>query len=218
MALFGTKRHDTAYVEDAPVHDPALESLSEHHAEHHTEQIEEVEPVTRRIASPGAYEVRPAIGSLSARIGLSLLGGGLMILSAFLAWYSNAFSVNGTQVSYRVFDPMSDSSELAAGFFTSAGLVAIVLGGLALLGMAFRSGWLTRVAGVLGVIAFVLYGIRLYRGVGQAFVADFGLGAWLLLAGGVVSVLGGFMGTARQVVVPEETTIVTHGHSTTWAA
>ncbi|MEX2457484.1 MAG: hypothetical protein WD770_00685 [Actinomycetota bacterium] len=224
MALFSFNRH-AGTVQDAPVHDPAREHEIEHRevehrevehqGEHHTERLA---PVTRHVAAPGAYEVRPAIGSLVSRIGLSLVGGGLMVLATFLAWYADAFSINGTQLSNRVFDPMSDTNELtAAGFLSSAGLVVLILGGLALLGMAFRSGWLTRIAGALGVIAFGLYAVRAYRAVGAPFWADLGLGAWLLLAGSVLALIGGFMGTARQVIVPEETTIVTDGPTTTWA-
>jgi hypothetical protein len=220
MALFSFNRHaDT--VQDAPVHDPVREHEVEHdRIEHHDtkHRTERLAPVTRHVAAPGAYEVRPAIGSLVSRIGLSLIGGGLMILASFLAWYTNAFSINGTQLSNRVFDPMSETNELtAAGFLSSAGLVVLVLGGLVLLGMALRSGWLTRIAGSLGVIAFGLFAITAYRAVGSSFWIDLGIGAWLLLAGSVLALIGGFMGTARQVIVPEETTIVTDGPTTTWA-
>lgn len=224
MALFSFNRN-AGTVQDAPVHDPVREPEVEHEriehdekhhdTEHHTERLA---PVTRHVAAPGAYEVRPAIGSLVSRIGLSLVGGGLMILAAFLAWYTNAFSINGTQLSNRVFDPTSETNELTApGFLSSAGLVVLVLGGLVVLGMAFRSGWLTRIASALGVIAFGLFAITAYRAVGSTFWADLGIGAWLLLAGSVLALMGGFMGTARQVIVPEETTIVTEGSTTTWA-
>jgi hypothetical protein len=219
MALFSYRREGET-TNDAPVHDPARERVVEH--DHHTERtdvVQPVRPIHQTIAAPGAYEVRPSIGSLASRLGLSLLGAGLMVISAFLAWVSTPFEVNGTQISYRVFNPMSESNELGASFVGSAGLVVLILAGLALLGLAVRSGWVTRIAGALGVIAFALFAIRAYRATGQGFWNDLGIGSWLLLGGSVVALIGGFMGTARRVVVEQETTIVHDGRGTgSWAA
>jgi hypothetical protein len=87
----------------------------------------------------------------------------------------------------------------------TVGFGAIVLGLLALLGLAFRSGWLTRLAGALGIVGFVLVAIELYRANGgQAFQ----FGAWLALVGGIVALIGGFFGTRTVVTAAPATTEV----------
>ena len=78
----------------------------------------------------------------------------------------------------------------------------IVLGLLAIVGLAPRSGWLTRLAGTLGVAGFVLFVIELYRAPTDTLP---GVGAWVCLAGGIVALAGGFMGTRRVVVTPATT-------------
>jgi hypothetical protein len=127
---------------------------------------------------------------------LTVLGGAAMIAGAFLNWFpeQGAQSSAGTAMSTSIF--YSTDDPFGASFFASAGFVTIVLGVLALVGLAFRTGWLTRVAGALGVVAIVLYGITLYRVPGADFgLGDIGLGAWLVLAGGILALIGGFMGT-----------------------
>jgi hypothetical protein len=85
-----------------------------------------------------------------------------------------------------------------ASFVATVGFVAIVLGLVAIVGLAPRSGWLTRLAGALGIVAFVLFAIQVYRA--DMTVTDLGLGSWMALGGGVVALAGGFLGT-RTVLV-----------------
>ena len=74
-----------------------------------------------------------------------------------------------------------------------------------MLGLAFRSGWLTRIAGALGIVGFVLVAIELFRANGgQALQA----GAWVALAGSVVALIGGFFGTRRVVTTVPAATVV----------
>jgi hypothetical protein len=80
-------------------------------------------------------------------------------------------------------------------FVRTVGFVSIVLGLLAIIGLAFRSGWLTRIAGALGIAAFVLFAITVSRASNLSFPGSIGVGAWLALAGGVVALIGGFLGT-----------------------
>jgi hypothetical protein len=139
-------------------------------------------------------------GTSAARMILTVIGGAAMILGAFLPWFPEAQAGQGTEgtaMSYTIF--YSTDTPFGASFFASAGFVAIVLGILALLGLAFRTGWLTRLAGALGIAAIVLYAITLYRVEGDLGVGDIGVGAWLVAAGGLVALIGGFMGT-RTVV------------------
>jgi hypothetical protein len=153
-----------------------------------------------------AVDVGPTAGGLMTRIALSVLGAGGMIIGAFLAWFSFSaqeappgVGLTGIEISNSVF--YSTDEPFGASFIGSAGLVVIVLGVLALLGMAFRTGWLTSLAGVLGIIAFVLVLITLYRVADAGFgVENVGIGLWVVLAGGVLALIGGFFG-ARPTVI-----------------
>src|SRR5438309_6450718 len=82
----------------------------------------------------------------------------------------------------------------------AAGFAMVVLGLVALLGLAPRSGWLTRFAGALGIIGFALFAIQVSRA-HMTFPGSIDAGAWVSLAGGIVALLGGFFGS--RVVVTE---------------
>lgn len=138
-------------------------------------------------------DVRPSVGGLMTRIVLSVLGAAGMIIGAFLPW---AFGDEGITVGPEVFYTTNVSTD--ASVVTSAGGIVILLGLLALVGMAFRTGWLTSLAGVLGIVAFVLVLITLYRL--DESVADVELGLWLVLAGGALALIGGFFGTRPTAV------------------
>jgi hypothetical protein len=135
-------------------------------------------------------------GTLATRMVLTVIGAAGMIVGAFLKWLDQA-EQTGTEIEVEVLWSTNVAGE--SGFVTSVGFVTIVLGLLALLGLAFRSGWLTRIAGALAIVVFVLYAITLYRVPGDSGVGDIGLGPWIVLAGGVLALIGGFMGT-RTVV------------------
>jgi hypothetical protein len=154
---------------------------------------------------PGV-EVGPTGGGMAARLIFTLLGAAGLIVGAFLAWFSfgaqdvpATVGLEGVGVSYSAF--YSTDNPFGASFATSAGLVTIVVGVLALLGLVFRTGWLTTLAGVLGIVAFGLVLITLYRVEGQDFgIQNVGLGLWLVLAGGVLAVIGGFFGARPRIV------------------
>ena len=150
-----------------------------------------------------AVDVGPTAGGLSARILLTLLGAAAMIIGAFLDWFAApgdvpAPSSAGTSFSWSIF--YSTDEPGGASFFASAGFVAILLGLLALLGLALRTGWLTRLAGVLAIVVIVLYTITLYRVEDAGFsIAQIGLGAWIVAAGGLIVLIAGFLGSRRVV-------------------
>jgi hypothetical protein len=75
----------------------------------------------------------------------------------------------------------------------------IVLGGVAILGLVPRSGWLTRLAGALGVIGFALFAVNVYRR-SPFDLSDFQIGIWLAGAGALVALIGGFVGTRTAAV------------------
>lgn len=141
-------------------------------------------------------------GTFAARVLLTVLGAASMVVGAFLDWFpaeqAPPGGTEGTSMNWSIF--YSTDDPFGAGFFTSAGFVAIILGILAVVGLAFRTGWLTRLAGALGIVAIVLYTISLYRVEDAGFgIGDLGIGAWLVLAGGILALIGGFLGT-RTVI------------------
>ena len=77
----------------------------------------------------------------------------------------------------------------------------LVLGLLAIVGLAPRTGWLTSLAGALGIAVFVMLLVQLYRAPGNLTVSDLDPGAWLGLAGSVVALIGGFFGARTTTVV-----------------
>ncbi|MGH2737997.1 MAG: hypothetical protein ACRDHH_04215 [Actinomycetota bacterium] len=153
-----------------------------------------------------AVDVHPSPGGLATRLVLSVLGAAGMIIGAFLAWLRFGegmvppnIGLTGIEISSSIFYVTDEP--FGSSFIGSAGLVAIILGVLALLGMAFRTGWLTSVAGVLGMIAYALVLITLYRVPDADFdVSNVGIGLWVVLAGGVLALIGGFFGTRPTAV------------------
>jgi hypothetical protein len=137
------------------------------------------------------------------RMVLTILGAGAMIIGSFLTWVLNTVngSIVGTELPIRSFyRPVFDVT--ASSFVTSAGAVMILLGLLALLGMAGRGGWLTRIAGALGVIALVLVAIQMNRA-GLSLPGDIGVGMWVALVGSLVALVGGFF-TVQPYLVDED--------------
>jgi hypothetical protein len=152
---------------------------------------EPVEPTTT--AAPA---VSPIDGAAQSML-FTLLGAAGLIVSAFLEWIRPDGTV-GAELSYRAYFDTQFGTE--APFFRSAGFVVIAIGLLAIVGMASRSGWITRLAGALGIIAFALYAITLYRA-GADIPTSLGVGSWVLLGGGLLSMFGGFFATRPKMVV-----------------
>ena len=165
-------------------------------------------PAAAPATTTAAVDVGPSAGGLSARIILTLVGAAAMIGGSFLNWFAfpNADQIpegvdTGTagiewnwSVLYSTDDPFD------ASFFTSIGFVVIVLGLLALLGLALRTGWLTRLSGVLAIVVLVLYAITLYRVPEDDLgISNIGIGAWVVAAGGLIVLIAGFLGSRRVV-------------------
>jgi hypothetical protein len=149
-------------------------------------------------AQPVARRRSSNVGGLMARIVLTCLGAAGLIVGAFLNWIQN---IDGVRLDDKAF---YQQTFLSTGTFVrTVGFVMIVLGLLALLGLSPRSGWLTRFAGALGVIGFVLVVIEMFRVAGDQTLQS---GAWLCLAGGIVALIGGFFGTRRVVATAPATT------------
>jgi hypothetical protein len=167
-----------------------------HDADSDHGQSTDVVSVHETTNTPEAVVVGPGPGSVLGRVFLTVLGAAGMIVGTFLEWVGGE---PATQLSYRVFfQPAPDADPV---FLTSAGAVIIAIAVLALLGLS--ANWLTRLAGALGIAAFVLFAISVYRAEStSAFLESIEIGAWLTLAGGVVATIGGFIGTRRVVSLP----------------
>jgi hypothetical protein len=160
----------------------------------------------RTVREEETTRTRP--GGMVARIILSLLGAAGMIYGAFLDWLMEAdFSSRGIDANWNIF--FSTSPGEATTMWSSAGFVIIVLGVLAVIGLAFRTGWLTSLSGALAVAAMILLAVTFYRLQEDLGIQDFGVGAWLIVAGGLVALIGGFFGARRRVIVVERERVVT---------
>ncbi len=164
---------------------------------------EHVEPAYEPArATPVA--ARPGWGAagLAVRMILTLVGAAGLIIGAFLDWFEGN---SGVDLDVRAFWETTFQKQEST-FVATVGFVMIVLGLLAIVGLAPRSGWLTRFAGALAIAGFVLFLIQVYRA--DQTVADVQVGAWVCLAGGIVALIGGFFGTRTAVVAPAGTTVV----------
>ncbi|MGH2724782.1 MAG: hypothetical protein ACRDI0_11070 [Actinomycetota bacterium] len=181
----GDVSHDHLEAEPGHTHDTDTPPVA-------TQPPVATEPVTA--AGAGALA-----GGMIARILFTILGAAGLIVGAFMNWIGEGgFTAVGTEIEASVFFSTQVDQ---VGFFASAGFVVIVLGALALLGLAPATGWLTRLAGALGIIAFVLVLISLYRADGD--ISNIEIGLWLVLAGGIVAVIGGFFGPRVTTAVVE---------------
>jgi hypothetical protein len=119
------------------------------------------------------------------RLLLTLAGCAAVIVAAFLDWTRD---VTGAD--------LSNHALVKTEFFAqndivkSVGGISILLGLVALVGLVDRTGWLTRLAGALGIVLFVLFVIEVYRSTQH----NVQVGAWLALGGSIVLVLAGFLG------------------------
>jgi ABC-type cobalamin/Fe3+-siderophores transport system ATPase subunit len=136
----------------------------------------------------------PSVASMIGRVILTVVGCGLLIVGAMWDW---VHGIAGTSMSWEAFY----RPEMAGGyrFITSAGAIVILVAIIALLGLATASGWPTRLAGALGVVAFVLLLSQAIRGDVVGSVDELRVGMWLILSGGILAVIGGLIGGRRRV-------------------
>jgi hypothetical protein len=137
-------------------------------------------------------------GSLVARVVVTLAGAAGLIIGGFLDWWH---TTAGTSLDNRAFYQTTFTT--TDNFVATAGFVSLVLGLVAVVGLA-TTGWLSRLAGALAIAAFVLYAVQVYRA--DTSLTAVTVGAWLMLAGGVVALIGGFLERPAVVVAaPVET-------------
>jgi hypothetical protein len=121
------------------------------------------------------------------RLILTIAGAAAMILGAFLEWVNGH---DGVDLAFRAYyRPVFANS----AFLMSAGAVMILLGLIALVGLADWGGSLSRIAGALGIVAFVLILISMGRVAGMELPNDIGEGLVWSVAGSIVVLIGGFV-------------------------
>jgi hypothetical protein len=130
---------------------------------------------------------------LALRVILSIAAAVALLLGSFLEWAS------GTDGSALAIENYWEMDAGTSGFLASAGLVTAICGAVIILGLAFSGGWLTRFAGAVALVAFTLVVIQLGRGGELDSLENVGIGLWLVLAGGVLALIGGFFPTTRTV-------------------
>ncbi len=163
----------------------------------HDDAVVERETVVERDATAtAAVTVAPAPGGVAARIVLTILGAAGMIIGAFLSWIAGERAVRGVDFEFSVFYSTEVGGE--SGLVSSAGFILIILGLIALLGLAFRVGWLTSLAGALGLLAVILFAVSVYREGGS--IGDLGIGAWICAIGSLVTLVAGWFGGRDRVV------------------
>lgn len=130
------------------------------------------------------------------RILLTALGALIMVVGANATWLSGVKGVDLTYEMYveRVFggDIPSPPSGLNT-FFVSLGLVPIVLAVFALLGLAGRSGLLTRLAAGLALLLMVAFAVTV-----ATSDASLGGGVYVVMAGAVIALIGGVVAIAGK--------------------
>lgn len=132
---------------------------------------------------------------IASRLLLTTLGAAGLIGGAFLQWTRD---IQGTDLDWHA--AYQPTIATTSDSVRSIGAGAIVLGVIALLGLAERSGWLTRLAGALGVIGSVLVIVDVERS------TQHGLqwGVWVALAGSVLCIAAGMAATRETVRRIEE--------------
>ena len=141
------------------------------------------------------------LGTAGQTMLFTLVGSAGLIVAAFLDWI-RPDGIRGIDISYRAF--YREGFSVDATFFRSAGAVSIAIGLLAIIGLASRSGWITRLAGALGIIAFALFTITMWR-IDANLPRSLGPGTWVMLGGGLVTMFGGFFASRPRVVVTNST-------------
>jgi hypothetical protein len=134
----------------------------------------------------------PKYVPLGVRVVLTLVGAAGLIVGAFLTWIDG---IRGTDLSIDAL--WRTTFHTTTQFLQTIGFASIVVGLVAIVGLAFASGWLTRLAGAVGIVGFVLFAIQVFRDSGSH---TWGAGGWLALAGSIVVLIAGFLGGHRTVV------------------
>ena len=149
--------------------------------------------------------------AVGARIALTLVGAAGLIVGAFMDWTR---SIPGTKLDVQAF--WTTDFQTTETFVRSAGFAMIVVGLVGVVGLAMETGWLTRLAGAVAVVGFVLFAIEVYRSSADDMID---VGAWLVLAGGIVTLDRGLRRSstrrhpARRAPSSRTSSSIDHSHA-----
>lgn len=121
---------------------------------------------------------------------LGMIGGVALIGGSFLEWIEIGLGVGLTRTGFDLELPVYvnwDEIGLADTPLISAGAVTVVLGLVAFLGEATSRPVLTRVAGVLAVVAVALLSINIVA------TNDLRVGYWVIAGGALLTAIAGFL-------------------------
>jgi len=127
---------------------------------------------------------RPFTGMMLVRTILTLAGAVALVIAMFQPWVRGA---NGDTLAFNAYWTTNPATDV--NFWRSAGLVPLGCAIVGVLGLMTINGWLTRLAGAIGIIAFGLIVIELAR-VSASLPSDIGTGLWWMLGGGVAMLVG----------------------------
>ena len=139
-------------------------------------------------------------GRQVVRLLATLVGAALLVVGAFLDWTP---SRTGEKLTIKALVQTNFGGQ--GDIVKTVGGLGILIGLVALIGLVDRTGWITRLAGAVSLVVFVMFGIEMFRSVGNHLgtaAGDVRLGAWLALAAGLVLLIGGFFGSHVVTGVP----------------
>lgn len=154
--------------------------------------------MTNDIRERGALD--RGVGRQAIRVIATLVGVTALVIGAILDWVPG---VAGDRLTIKALVDTDFTAD--ADLSKTAGGLIILIAMLALIALVDRSGWLTRLAGALALVVFVMFVIQAYYFYGSdlgSALGQFGAGIWLVLVGAVVLLVGGFLG-ARGVLPPD---------------
>jgi len=132
---------------------------------------------------------------VTSRILLTALGAAGLIVGAFLNWTRD---LQGTHVSWRAV--YQDTFGSTDNIVQSIGGASILVGLIAVLGLADASGWLSRLAGAVGLVGAILFIIQVERSSDHSLQ----VGLWFALIGSVLCVAAGLTGWRNGSVIVDE--------------
>ena len=146
-----------------------------------------------------ATEQRPArvwTAGFVGRLILTLGGAALMIVGTFLAWSGSISAVNLDDHAFY-----QEVFRTQGGFPRTVGIVIIAIALAGIVGLAVHAGWPVRAAAALGIVASTLVLIQVFRSSAHPTV---GPGAWVAMAGALIMLVAGFLGTGTFERAPAD--------------
>jgi hypothetical protein len=135
---------------------------------------------------------RPFAAMSVVRTILTLAGAAALFVCAFQVWINGA---KGDTLAFEAYWRMNPATDV--NFWRSAALVPLGCAVLGVIGLITLSGWITRLAGVIAIVAFGMIVVELMRA-DVSMTDAIGAGLWWMLAGGIVMLVGSLATSARS--------------------